>query len=53
VLLHLLTAAFGTLRRIAAMHKFWELSEEQRTCHELVGRISPNANYPKRTLPLS
>ena len=31
----------GTLRRIAAMHKFGSYRRYRRTCHELVGPIRP------------
>jgi hypothetical protein len=37
-LLQLLTAGFGTLRRIRCNAQI-RLSEVQRTCHELVGPI--------------
>src|ERR1700730_1763362 len=49
-LLHLLTAGFGTLRRIAAMHKLWELSEVQRTCHEIGRAYQSDVNDPQSTL---
>jgi hypothetical protein len=34
-------SACGTLRRIAATQQIRELSEAQRTCRELVGRVDP------------
>jgi hypothetical protein len=41
----------GTLRRIAAMHKCRELSEVQRTCHELVGGYQSDVKTRLRHRP--